>query len=57
MPSIADLQSDVNLCTIHAKCMTIMTKDWNLLKALRYNMVGEEVPGMVGNKTNSARTR
>ena len=57
MPSIADLQSDVNLCAIHVKHMTIITKDWNLLKTLRYNMVGEEVPGMVGNKTNSARMR
>ena len=57
MPSIANLQLDVNLYAIHAKCMTIMTKDWNLLKTLQYNIVGEEVPGMVENKTNSARMR
>ncbi|KAI9786624.1 MAG: hypothetical protein M1839_006175 [Geoglossum umbratile] len=35
---------NVNLCAIHARRVTIQSKDWILVKRLRFNMTGREVP-------------
>ncbi|KAI9860001.1 MAG: hypothetical protein M1813_006348 [Trichoglossum hirsutum] len=43
---------NINLCAIHAKRVTIMSRDWALWKQLRRNATGKSIPGELAGRSS-----